>query len=469
MTRHTCSHETEKEQGTGMNEPVDSAASNASWEGDLDSISDVSQDIERQSVQQTVSIEKCTQKTPQNIKRTVSNVLTKVISTRTAKSLPELAPPPDGGTKAWTQVAMGFLVVFCTWGYMNAFGSFQTYYTESMPEISPSAISWIGSVQTFLSLILGVFSGRMVDAGFFLPTFIVGATLQVLGIFLMSVSTKYWHLMLTQGVLTGLGSGIFFTPTLALVTTYFGKRRGFAVGLVTMGNSTGGAIYPVIARQLLPTVGFGWTARIMGFVNLSFLLLAAIFMRPRLPPRKSGPIIDLSAFKEPVYVAFTSGLFFVMWANYYTFYYIASFGREALGLSYASASILIIVLNGAALPFRLIVPLCADHVGPVNALIPVLFLWFIVTFCWLAVKNVPGYYVFTAFYGIMSGSLQALIATSVASITPRLDMLGTRLGMVFGILSFASLTGPPIGGALQGATHGSYTAPQAWAASVTAD
>jgi MFS family permease len=102
-----------------------------------------------------------------------------------------------------------------------------------------------------------------------------------------------------------------------------------------------------------------------------------------------------------------------------------------------------------------------------TVLVPVLFVWCTVAFCWLAVKNVAGYYVFTCFYAAVSGGLQSLIPTSIASITPRLNMVGTRLGMGFGIVSFAALTGPPIGGALQGADGGKYIGPQAWAACVT--
>lgn len=106
-----------------------------------------------------------------------------------------------------------------TWGYLNSFGAFQTYYEQTMPDTPPSTISWIGSLQIWLTMVTGVFSGRLLDAGFFVPTFFVGAALQVLGLFLMSVSKTYWQLMLTQGVITGLGGGIFFTPSLALVTT----------------------------------------------------------------------------------------------------------------------------------------------------------------------------------------------------------------------------------------------------------
>ena len=150
---------------------------------------------------------------------------------------------------------MGFFVLFSTWGYANSFGAFQTYYTQTLPE-SPSTISWIGGIQVLLSLVTGLVSGRLLDAGFFVPVFFVGIVVQLLGIFLMSISTKYWQLFLTQGVISGLGAGIYFTPAVSLVSTYFDKRRGLAVGLATAGNSAGGVVYPLIVRELIPKVGF---------------------------------------------------------------------------------------------------------------------------------------------------------------------------------------------------------------------
>ncbi len=150
---------------------------------------------------------------------------------------------------------MGFFVLFATWGYANSFGAYQAYYSQTLPE-SPSTISWIGGIQIFLSLVTGILSGRLLDAGFFVPVFFVGIVIQLLGIFLMSISTQYWQLFLTQGVLSGLGAGIYFTPAVSLISTYFDKRRGLAVGLVTTGNSAGGIVYPLIVRELIPKLGF---------------------------------------------------------------------------------------------------------------------------------------------------------------------------------------------------------------------
>lgn len=59
---------------------------------------------------------------------------------------------PDGGLKAWTVVFGAFVALFCTFGQLYSFGTFQLYYSEhQLQNLSPSTISWIGSIQ------LGIF------------------------------------------------------------------------------------------------------------------------------------------------------------------------------------------------------------------------------------------------------------------------------------------------------------------------
>lgn len=115
----------------------------------------------------------------QDLKRVASNVLTKVASRLTQHSLVP-SPAPDGGVNAWTQVAMGWLVIFTTWGWVNSYGAFQSYYTLTLG-LPASTISWIGAVQNFLTFFVGAFSGRALDAGYFLPALMLGAVIQLLG------------------------------------------------------------------------------------------------------------------------------------------------------------------------------------------------------------------------------------------------------------------------------------------------
>ena len=58
---------------------------------------------------------------------------------------------PDGGLRANLTVLGAFIVLFCTFGQMNAFGTFQAWYTEhQLANLPPSTISWIGSLQLWI-------------------------------------------------------------------------------------------------------------------------------------------------------------------------------------------------------------------------------------------------------------------------------------------------------------------------------
>jgi MFS family permease len=254
-------------------------------------------------------------------KSTSSTIIGRVASHFTTRSIIDPGPPPDGGFQAWVQVFCAWLAIMNTWGFVNSFGAFQTYYEEILPQTS-STISWIGSTQACLLFVLGIFSGRALDAGLFRPTIIVGITLQIVGIFTMSLANNYWQLLLTQGICTGVGGGIFFVPVMGLVSTYFAKKRGMAIGIVTSGNSLGGIVYPLVVREMLSKVGFGWTVRVLGFINVVSLAVVIAFMKPRLPPRRSGPVVDMGALRDTPYVLQVLSFCFLIPPVYFAFYYV---------------------------------------------------------------------------------------------------------------------------------------------------
>jgi MFS family permease len=163
----------------------------------------------------------------------------------------------------------------------------------------------------FLLFFISTWTGRLTDAGYFKQIIILGTVLQILGLFMTSLSTQYWQLFVAQGVCLGLGNGCLFCPTISLVSTYFFKKRSLAIGVVACGSATGGLVFPAMVQQLLPKVGFGWTLRALGFVQLACLVICIIFAKQRLPPRRAGPIVEWAAFKELPYTLFTAGIFFV--------------------------------------------------------------------------------------------------------------------------------------------------------------
>ncbi len=125
-------------------------------------------------------------------------------------------------------------------GLANSFGVFQAYYsTTLLVNSSPSSISWIGSIQGFLLLFVGVFCGRAFDAGQLYPVATLGIFLEVFGMMMTSLSTKYYQIFLAQGLCVGLGSGCLFTPAISLVGQYFSTKRGLATGIAAAGSSVG--------------------------------------------------------------------------------------------------------------------------------------------------------------------------------------------------------------------------------------
>jgi hypothetical protein len=54
------------------------------------------------------------------------------------------------------------------------------------------------------------------------------------------------------------------------------------------------------------------------------LVLVIAFMKPRLPPRKSGPIIEWSAAKDVPYALFVLAVFLMIGAIYWVFYYVSN-------------------------------------------------------------------------------------------------------------------------------------------------
>ena len=251
--------------------------------------------------------------------------------------------PPDGGLLAWSQVLAGHLVTTVTWGSITGFGVFQTHYQETLPDPA-SAISWIGGVQVFLSFSIGTFSGRATDAGLARPLVFIGSLLLVVGTFMTSLATTYWQIFLAQGLCVGVSFGAIWLPSIAIISTYFSRNRTLAVTCAAAGSSTGGMIFPAMIQYLIPKIGnttpanvmggkksgsnvtgFPWAVRCVAFVLLLCAIVFNAILRTRLPPRKSGPLIEWSAFKEPPYILFIVGVSLLYWSLLFAFFYVRGF------------------------------------------------------------------------------------------------------------------------------------------------
>ncbi|TKA59217.1 hypothetical protein B0A55_12397, partial [Friedmanniomyces simplex] len=361
---------------------------------------------------------------------------------------------PDGGFMAWLQVACGFFMFFNSWGLINAFGVWQTYYTTTLlPSSSNSAVSWIGSLEAFLLCCSTVFLGPLFDRGHARALVRAGSCLLVLGLLMTSLCTTYWQLILAQGICMGLGGGALFIVSVAIIPSYFSTQRAFAIGIAASGSSLGGVIYPILFHRLQPRIGFGWATRVIAFLALATLLLpcACIRTRPTTTPTRRKKLLDLSGFRERPFCLFCLAAFIGFLGLYVPFFYINEFGSEAAGLSPTLAFYLLPILSSGSIVGCILPSFIADHAGPLNVLSICTAVAGLLGFCWMAIHHtLSGLIVWALLYGAFSGAFVSLQPSTVVSITDDMGVVGGRLGINTFCAALGILIGNPVAGIIVG-------------------
>ncbi|PYH85830.1 major facilitator superfamily protein [Aspergillus uvarum CBS 121591] len=369
-------------------------------------------------------------------------------------SKPRTQDPPDGGCRAWLQVVGSFFLFFNTWGLINSYGVFETFYEETLLQgTTSSTISWIGSLQSFLIMFLGVLTGPIYDAGFVIPLLYIGSFLVVFGHMMLSLCQSFWQVLLAQSFCVGIGAGLIFVPSIAILSTYFTTKLPLVIGIAASGSSIGGVIYPILIRELLGRVGFGWTIRIAGFVALFGLGISCAVLRVRVLPAHRRKLIDWSAFREAPYTLFAIGLFLCFMGLYTPFYYIQSVAIQNHITSENLAFYLVPIMNAASTLGRLAPGYLSRWIGSLNILILCALSSGLLVLCIIAVQTQGSLLAICALYGFFSGSLVSLMGPILVMLSPHRGVTGTRMGMCFTLLGVALLIGTPIAGSILG-SHG---------------
>ncbi|KIN99867.1 hypothetical protein M404DRAFT_30126 [Pisolithus tinctorius Marx 270] len=351
---------------------------------------------------------------------------------------------PDGGLKAWSVIVAAVLTTFCTFGYVNTWGIFQDYYERVLlPDESPSAIAWIGSYT--LIFLPGLVTGRLFDLGHFkIPYFIASCGL-IVCTFLTAECKQYWQFLLVQGLFTGLFSGIAFSPAVTVVSHWFSKKKGLALGITATGSSLGGTLFPIVGQNLIPLVGFKWTVRVFGFMTLVALGIANFVIDRRLPPMNvQGGLLNLSAFRNIAYTIYCiSGI--LCFLGLYTALTYLPASATTVGVSSNFAFYLVAIANAASGFGRLSAGWLADRIGKYYALLRNLD---------LTIEHRSSQWALIAIsvvYGFASGTYVSLLLAPPMAMGDVGDV-GRRVGMFLTIAALGTLVGTPISGAINART-----------------
>ena len=270
----------------------------------------------------------------------------------------------------------------------------------------------------------------------------------VLGIIATSFCTKYYQFMLAQGVLMGSAVAFLQFPAFAIISQYFDKKRGAALGILVSGSSVGGVIFPIVLSKLLNSsnVGFGWSMRIVAFIILPFMVFACLAIRPRFPPRETTVFIG-AAWKQPTYVLLVVSMFFVMMGMWTPIFYIPTYAVSR-GMGTTLASYMLAIINASSTFGRIIPGILSDKFGRINMYAFAGISTGILVFCVNLPTTNAGIIVYSVVFGFWSGTIISAASACITQCTDDPRNMGTYMGMGMGVASFAVLAGPPINGAL---------------------
>lgn len=220
-----------------------------------------------------------------------------------------LAPSlKEGGARRWMVVAGSMTTIWATYGLLASNGVFLSFWSSNqLADFPHSTTAWINGVHLFLTLFLGLPIGIVFDKHGSHILMITGSVLYLAGIFGMAESSQFWHFMITYGVVGGTGCAILSTVAISVLGHWFDEGKGLATGIVMLGGSLGGVMFPLALRPLFEKVGWSWSIRTLGFFITVLVALGLLGVRSRASIRRTQAV-PVKSFFRPILVLVVVGI-----------------------------------------------------------------------------------------------------------------------------------------------------------------
>lgn len=297
-------------------------------------------------------------------------------------------------------------------GMMQSVGTFQSYLElNQLNDYTAGDIGWISGMYIFLSMLVDIQVGPVLDQRGPVVVGIVGGGCIVVMFILLGECKTYWQFMLCFGILGGLATTIAGTVGVTVVAKLFSRRRGLAIGVALTDSSIGTVIFPIMLRSLLPKLGWSWSMRILALIILGIFFLGTLCLIPysrlarlvALPVTKKPGIavLNLSAFRSIPFSLVSVMSFAIQFVLYGIGGLLPTFAIEA-GLKAEAGYTLLSIVGGASAVGRVIPGLVGDKLGHCNVLI------FMGALFVPLGKRSAILYVFNALWGFCSGGFLSI-------------------------------------------------------------
>lgn len=229
---------------------------------------------------------------------------------------------------AWVMAVLTFTVILAAAGFRSAPGVLFEPLEQSFGW-DKATVGAAVSVNLLLYGLVGPFAAAvMMRVG--LRRHVIGAlVIMAVGALLTLAMSKPWHLILTWGVIVGIGTGGLASVLAATVATrWFVRHRGIVVGALTAAGATGQLVFLPLLSRIATNIGWERVSIVIAICALAVIPMVAIGFRNApsdlgLPPYGGTEIVSAPVNANPVHTAFDglraarrSSAFWLLWGSF---------------------------------------------------------------------------------------------------------------------------------------------------------
>ncbi len=182
------------------------------------------------------------------------------------------APDPRASNRlfyGWNIVGVAFVSLFISVGF--SFYSYGALFKALADEFGGSRLGvGLGSTLLFTTTgLLAPWLGHQIDRRSIRKMMTLGAVVTAVGFFAVSQIRELWQFYAVFATLVALGLALLGQlPSSALVSNWFVRKRGIALGIATMGVSLSGMVMAPSATLLIEAVGWRGTFQVFSVLTL---------------------------------------------------------------------------------------------------------------------------------------------------------------------------------------------------------
>jgi MFS family permease len=183
----------------------------------------------------------------------------------------------------WIVVATCFVVIALAAPLVASFSIFQVPVLDEF-KWSRGSFAIALFIHLSFSGIAAPFAGGLIDR--FGPRLVmpIGTVMTALALIFMSQGASLWHFYVAYGLIAAAGSSLIqIVPLTALLSNWFVRHRGAAIGIVSAGSGAGQLALLSLMQLLIKNIGWRHTYLVFGLAILAVpttLILLFLHTRP---------------------------------------------------------------------------------------------------------------------------------------------------------------------------------------------